>query len=711
MKKLRFGICFFLLVVAVQSVTSQSHTVKGRVFDKEDQSVLSGADISLVDGNAGVITNTNGEFILKLAENKPVMLRISYAGYASLEREIIPNNDTTYDFYLEEAYIDLNSVVVTATRTEKKLKNVPVLTQVITARQLESVPRNNIQDILESYVPDINYTRAGFGTRMAMQNLDAKFILILIDGERIAGELYGNVDYERIDVNNIERIEIIRGASSSLYGSNAIGGVINIITKESTKKLDALVNTRISKFKDISTHANLGYNLGKVGSQTEIGYKTMDGYDLDNDPSYMTVHPYRSKSASQKFTFKPIDDLSFSIKGGYYDLERFDIDPIPLHKWYEDMNIQFKSKYRLSDNNRVEASWYSDQYKTYDVYEQLDDEKRVVYKDIVHNGRIMDHFNITQNQYLTLGTEFLRESLFSERIEGQNKYISDWIFFAQDDINITQKINSVVGFRFNSNSNYGIRITPQISVMYKLSAFKFRSSYNSGYRAPTLKELYMEYSPVPVVEIYGNEDLKPETSNYFSASVEYSTFSFNASVVGYHNRINDMIIEINDPVNSPVYTYQNVSNARINGFEASVNTKLLYGFSLNCTYNYTDLRDNATNKQVWGSYRHSGIAGLNYRLKLSGYRLNAGIHGKYIGDLYFNELDANTGDQYDYTIPANIIWRFVTSHHIKPGIAIILGVDNIFDVVKNEYIVWMNPGRRVFIGINLQIDEFFNNSK
>ena len=100
---------------------------------------------------------------------------------------------------------------------------------------------------------------------------------------------------------------------------------------------------------------------------------------------------------------------------------------------------------------------------------------------------------------------------------------------------------------------------------------------------------------------------------------------------------------------------------------------------------------------------------MNYQIRLTGYRLNAGLHGKYIGDLYYNEVDAITGDQYDYTIPGNVIWRFVTLHHINPGIDITLGVDNIFDVVKNEHIIWMNPGRRFFVGLNLQIDEFFSN--
>ncbi|MBN1183934.1 MAG: TonB-dependent receptor [Bacteroidales bacterium] len=709
MKSLRLIIYLILALIIPISGLTQTMVIKGIVLDKDNNIPLTGANVVIMGTNKGTVTDQNGQFILSALSSTNCTLTVSYAGYVSEEKNIREGNDTLIRFYMEEAYIDLNTVVITATRTEKKLKNVPVLTQVITAKQLEAVPRNNIQDILEAYVPDINYTRAGFGTRMAMQDLDAKFILFLIDGERIAGELYGNIDYDRIDVNNIERIEIIRGASSSLYGSNAIGGVINIITKESTKKIEAHVTSRVSKYNDISSHINTGFNLNKFGSQTEAGYKTMDGYDLDDDPGYMTVHPYTSYIASQKFSYKPIEGLHMSIKGSYYTLERYDIDPVPLHKSYDDMNLHFKSNYKFSGKNKLEASWFTDQYRTYDVYELLDDEKRVVYNDLIHNARLMQHIQITTNQYLTLGTEFLQESLFSERIEGEDKQVNDWIFFAQNDINITQVFNSVVGFRLNTNSNYGFRITPQISMMYKLTDLKFRASYNAGYRAPTLKELYMQFSPIAVIEINGNENLTPETSNHFSASVEYSTSSFNTSFIAYHNRINDLITEINEPVNSPVWTYQNVNKVRINGLETSINTKLPLGFSANCTYNYNDLIDNATNKQVWGSYTHSGIAGLNYQYKAKKYRLNTGIYGKFIGDLYYNEVDMITGEQYDYTIPAHSIWKFVTTQYIKPGIAVTLGVDNIFDIVKKEHIIWMNPGRRFFAGINLQIDEFFTN--
>lgn len=133
---------------------------------------------------------------------------------------------------------DLDETVVTATRTEKKLKNVPILTQVITSKQIEARSITDVRGLLEQEVPGLNFQEVGFGASIDIQGLGAKHILFLIDGERIAGENDGNIDYSRINVYDIERIEIVKGAASALYGSQAMGGVINIITKQAKEKYE-----------------------------------------------------------------------------------------------------------------------------------------------------------------------------------------------------------------------------------------------------------------------------------------------------------------------------------------------------------------------------------------------------------------------------------------------------------------------------------------
>ncbi|MEI3590869.1 MAG: TonB-dependent receptor plug domain-containing protein [Alistipes ihumii] len=127
--------------------------------------------------------------------------------------------------------VDMNEVVVTATRTPLPLKNTPVITRVITSRDIERSGAVTLQQALERELAGVEFHQAGYGSSLSFQGLDSRYVLFLLDGERIAGETYGNIDYSRIPLSIVSRIEVVRGASSVLYGSNAMGAVVNVITK------------------------------------------------------------------------------------------------------------------------------------------------------------------------------------------------------------------------------------------------------------------------------------------------------------------------------------------------------------------------------------------------------------------------------------------------------------------------------------------------
>ena len=151
----------------------------------------------------------------------------------------------------------LQEVVVTATRFQKKLKDVPIPVQVITAEQIRKAQVSNFQDFLENEFSGINFTYDGGSPNINMMGFGGKYVLFLIDGERMAGETFNNIDYDRINMDDIERVEIIKGASSSLYGSNAIGGVINIITKNTKKSLE----TGAGYFYDTNVDYKVNFNI------------------------------------------------------------------------------------------------------------------------------------------------------------------------------------------------------------------------------------------------------------------------------------------------------------------------------------------------------------------------------------------------------------------------------------------------------------------
>lgn len=203
--------------------------------------------------------------------------------------------------------VNMEDVVITATRTPLPLKKTPVITRVITARDLESRGVATIQEALENELAGVEFHQAGYGTSLSFQGLDARYVLCLVNGERMAGETYGNIDYARIPVSNIERIEIVRGASSVLYGSNAMGAVVNIITKMPQKQVEVNASLRYgtpyqdnrsetlggsNTESDIKTYRNkldlpnlrgdvsVGFNTGKLQSLTTLSYRTVDAYKL-----------------------------------------------------------------------------------------------------------------------------------------------------------------------------------------------------------------------------------------------------------------------------------------------------------------------------------------------------------------------------------------------------------------------------------------------
>ncbi len=307
-----------------------------------------------------------------------------------------------------EATFDLEEVVVTATRTPLMLKDAPVLTRVITARDIEKRGSHTIQQALENELAGVEFHQTGYGSSISFQGLDARYVLFLIDGERMAGETYGNIDYNRIPMRNIERIEIIRGASSVPYGSNAMGAVVNIITKMPEKKFeisasarygtpygrnteaDTLANSRTytpSKkdndfyrkrldLPNLQGDLSMGFHLGRFKSLTTLTYRTSDAYKLVGTQD--EVRHYKA-GALTKMTPKMIP---ITGPGGQVVGMRPEMDPttgIPVFvpggtnlndttvvvspdprglgvSGWRDINVGQRFEYKLSEKFRFEAS-------------------------------------------------------------------------------------------------------------------------------------------------------------------------------------------------------------------------------------------------------------------------------------------------------------------------------------------------------------------
>lgn len=747
-----------IIVLISQSVIAQNYVIS--IIDNDTKQPVPYTTVCFEGLQTGkkqyAVTSAKGEVLNPIKEKSQIT--ISFVGYKTLIDTLNPGESKTYK--LKADLFNLDQVVITATRTEKALKDVPVITQVITARQIETRGFQTVEDVLESDMPGIEFNRHGKSNDINIQGLEARNVLVLIDGERLAGETRGNIDYSRLNTNDIERIEIVKGASSALYGSQAMGAVINIITKKSRKKFYGNIAARYAQYNQINypelksndddfkfkqnldkpnlnLNGLIGFNLKKFTSKTSFVVKSSDAYQLFDRDSLTKefididtiIHePLNKKpvgiegstdySVDQFFNYKFNKKLSVEAKSGYYLHHKYDFNRDNKHDKYEDISYGIKANYNPSENKTFIFSYHSDTYNKYDFLEAIDSSK-LNYSHKYKNPKIIGNFKIGQKQMFTGGLEYLHESLLSDMFvfhEIHTKEQSNSVFFLQDDISFNSKLNLVAGIRAEYHTSYGSHFSPKLSAMYKTKPFIFRLNYATGYRSPSLKELYMNWSHLGMFVIRGNENLKPETNNYFSGSAEYSKSWINTSVTVYENLFKNKIQGIWS-ADQTVYQYDNIEKSSLFGIDYLLKLKITKSLMFNTGYTYVNNNYYQMGVRLSSISPHTANMQLEYRYTKGIYNITANITGKYIGAKNFNVADeieyrSKTIDAY-YKVHYNAysIWRLTVSQRFYNAVNLVFGIDNLFDFTPGmvTFNTSISPGRKYFISLNIEIDKLINN--
>ena len=673
--------------------------MSGRVTGS-DTTVIAGATISITGTTYGTVTDKIGDYKISKIEPGTYTIRASFVGFETEEQTVTIKKDdvNNLNFSLKEANIDLNEVVVTGTKSEITLKNVPVLTQVISARKMLELGITNVADALQTVVPGLNVSHNGTLVTVTLQGMDAKYVLFLIDGERIAGEVDGDIDYSMLNLQNIDHIEVIKGASSSLYGSNAIGGVINIITKKINDPFDAKFYSRYSKYNEFYSGGNIELKRGIIGSSTSINYSRTDGYDVTPEsPHDWTQNPYTSYQINQKFEITPSSKLSFTPYFTYYQFERGNVSARPVHDLYTDLSGGLKGQYFIGKSS-IDFSYYRDRYNTYTVLEQLNNKRDTASYDIIQTFRTQGNFHLSDKNNLTAGLEYNTERLFSTRVEGGLKNASEAVFYLQEDIRFGERWDLIAGIRAGSHSNYGFNAAPKISAMFKQGFLNFRASAGTGFRSPALKELYFSFDHFGEFFVEGNPQLKPESSKYISGSIEFSKLWNNSSVTVYRNVLSDMITTaiLNQPdAVETTYQYENVASASVTGLDLLSKQKIFNGLWLSAGYSYVHALDNETKLQLYGTAKHSGNVSADYNFREKDYSFTAQLNCQLMGERVYLNADGTSGYDRPYSS-----WRFTISQEYK-WLRISTGLDNIFGIVIPQNYDFISPGRRFFVGMNI----------
>lgn len=718
-----------LLLCSVSVSWAQNVLFTGTVSEKDSGEPLVGANVYFNGTTLGTVTDKNGKFMIRNIKSGTYEVNVSCIGYHRVKKQItLSGTESTFNFELEKSNSTLGEVVITGTGTPHHLKSAPVQTELIDQKLINKIAPSDFNDLMLAVSPSFDFSPGVMGPFMQLNGLGNDYILVMIDGKRTYGDIGGQSDLNRINPDNIEQIEVVKGASSALYGSEAIAGVINIITKKANNKVNVVNNSRVGSYGEWIQHNGLNLNLGRLSSTTSFDRKTTDGwqlskYELDDGDLVETEAMAQNQSTdytfNQKLLYNLTQQLSMYVQGSKYEreVER----PLSVGDYgycYDDLSFSAGAGYLLGKDNKLMLDWNSDNFNYFYKYNQesgdlVAGDKAKQTEQLRQSLNLKGVFKLTKNHQLSAGGEYVNEELESEgRLAGTSADAYTLAFYAQDEMKFFENLSLVAGARYVNHKEFGNAFTPKLSAMYKLKGFNFRGTYARGFKAPTLKELYYYYQRRSSLYL-GNPDLKPQTSDYFALSAEYIINRFSLTVTGYQNTVDDLIdyqtIETSpeDAANGVKSTrrHYNIKKAGTKGLDLIFNMSIGGGFSIGGGYSYVDAQNKTDNIRLEGVAQNYGNIRLGYIHDWKKYQLTANLNGRFQDDKFYND---EFGDAKGYDL-----WNLTTIHRLKTRGAfdfeVSAGIDNIFDYVDDSpygsHYGTINPGRTYFVSLQIAFNK------
>lgn len=739
---------FILSFLSLSISTFAQYRVKITIREAGTQQPLLGAHITIAlhknhPDTLIAITDKEGKAFINLEkENASYFYKVNMMGYMPVSGTILAI-EKEVNIVLKEDVMHLNGVVVTGSRTERPVKLSPITTQVLGGKALVDAGYSDLQHALQQETPGMNIQKVGFGNEISMQGLDARHVLFLQDGERMTGDMAGNLDYERFNLHAIDRIEIVKGASSTLYGSRASGAVINLISKKTQKPLDIQAGVRFAQmnqrnykqpnpkdflymFEKNSDRPNLqswisaGIKQGKFTSQTDIWYSSSDAfymYQSEKDKKVYTkeANPFlphditltsiapRSPmgiegtehlSVAQKLYYEPSKSLSLQAYGSMFFMNSYDLIQDMTFSQSRDFMAGIKLKYDVKDWFTVNLSLHGDFYDRFKRHERIDERKNV-YKSKIFEPRLTLTSSYFTGHNIIFGVEHTTDELTSDRFVNRRmttRSLHETEYFLQDEWTVNSHWMLSSGVRTNFSKAFGFMWMPKIAIKYAPdNHWALRANYSMGYRAPSIKELFFNWDHLGMFQIKGSENLQSEKNNYFSLGAEYSKDRFFINVNAYANIFNKKIEGVWRIYDMQYnFEYINLKSQRMLGVEAIMKWRLTDNFMLNATYSYVNV-SKQNGIQVNTTSPHAATASIDYTLNRPNYRLKSIFSTSIMGEKKFDVQDRvwvkEHNKSYDAyfrcILPTYVLCNLAVVQTFYNKVKLTVGVDNIFNYVPH----------------------------
>ena len=620
--------------------------------------------------------------------------------------------------FAQEKEVILEKVVVTATRVETPVEEIASSITVISSKEIERKQKTTVLEVLKG-LPGLDVVQnggVGGATSIFLRGANSEHTLVMIDGVEVNDPISPgrSYDFAHLTVDNIERIEVIRGPQSTLYGSDAIGGVVNIITKKGEGKPKFFLSTEGGSFTTFreatgisggNKWVNYSFALSRFDTEGISTASKKDGnYERDG---------YENTSLSAKLGFKPMDNLGIDFILRYMDakteLDNFagvgGDDPNYVQKsnqflfktqvglsLFNDLWIQ-KLGLALNDHNR-------------DIKNKKDSQHPFDYEKGRYDGQLLKfdwqhHLQLHKTNALTFGLEYERE-------EGKSKYYWESLwgpgqsifpkktanikgYYIQDEIKLWDRLFATLGIRIDDHSRFGSETTYRVAPAYliKETDTKIKGTFGTGFKAPTLYQLF---APATLWGPIGNKDLKPEKSKGWDFGVEQNFFK-NRVTLGatyFRNDFKDLIQF------DWGQGYINIAKAKTEGVELFASAKPIDDLTLRINYTYTDTEDKTTGEALIRRPKNKIGFDINYHFLNNG-NVNLGVI--YVGKR--DDLDFSISPSRRVKLDQYTLVNLAVSYDITKNFQLFGRVENLLDKEYEEVKGFGTPGLSFFGGMKL----------
>ncbi|TKG94508.1 TonB-dependent receptor [Puteibacter caeruleilacunae] len=683
--------------------------LSGRVTDQSNGKPLENALIQVAGSKLSTVSDDKGNYHLEL-DSGTYKIKVSFLGYQSQTKQVsTTKGSVVIDFPLTRETYEQDQVIVSASRSEVNKFSIPISVSSIGSKQLEEQAESNVLPILSGRIPGMFVTQRGYNgfgvstgsagqiTIRGVGASSSSQVMVMIDGQPQFQGIFGHHFPDNYVSSDIEKVEVIRGPASLVYGTNAMGGVVNIISKKQKREGLSLNSTvQYGSYNTQKYALSTGYKKDKLSIFLSGNYDTTDG-DRENS-DFNIRNGYTKISYQLSDQFQLTTDFSINHFKAYDPGPIYAPDPSEYANKSHWVDINRRNFSVLLTNNTgpikggIRAYHNYGDHEIYDGWTSIDEN----FGFSLYQGANLFKGNqttigIDYKQYGGIGSPIVGAIFVDGKFQGigpspyNNKWISikEKALYVVSQQNLTAKLSLNAGVRFEDHSIYDTEVIPQVGLNYQFTPhMSYRLLASKGFRSPNIRELYL-FPPA-------NDQLQPENMwNYETGFQKYWTeHNRSLAVTLFYSKGDNLIQTVPNPNKPPQYLNLNTGSFENKGFELEYKEQLTEKLNATVTYSFLD-----TKEHILAAPEQQLFIGLNYQLKKFTFNANT----QWVQGLYTNIMPDNV-QQEDY-----FVVNCKVNYHISPKIRLFIYGENLTDTSYEINYGYPLPGISAISGIQISL--------